>query len=749
MRLPFEELASRRCPLALLDNPVISTGFILKRTWLLVAAVLLLGASSFSIQFQAARPALLAESIADFRDMQAKFILMGEPVKFSKSDNYSVAIKMITASVHDQSRAFAAKGQLLGDAAVKRFHNGETLACLLSLRPTPKGDRAGFIARCADEPVLVASASKADTMITQVRQMFMKNLRGIDADSAGLVAGLAIGDVSQISSELQADMKLVSLAHLTAVSGANCAIVLAMFYLLVRRLGGGRWMRLFVGLTALAAYVLLVGPQPSVLRAAVMASAVLVGISLGRKTAPSTALAASVIILLVADPWLAVDFGFALSVAATLGLLLLTKPMTEKLERFFPKWLARALSVSVAAQIFCLPILLQLQQGLATYSLPANLLAAPLVAPITVMGIIGCIFGWLFPPITWVCTYLASTASWLITKIVDGFVNSDNVTLSWPVGVSGGLIASCIVVGFLLWLKAEPTKLRNLGLLSLTLIAAISTGFMSFNLFSRSNWPIDDWSIVACDVGQGDSLVVRSAGKIAVIDVGRENRLVDECLQRLKIKKIDLLVLTHFDMDHIGGLSGAIVGREVGLAMISPFKDERWGATGTSRLLSESGVKTFAAEKGMTGSLGECRWLVLAPNRFAAGAEDSNDASIIMLWQNTEFNLLTMADSGEKSQMIIAADRSWWTSPLIHSLPLVLKVSHHGSSDQYGELIEELEPDLSLISAGKNNSYGHPTRRTLALLRATGSAIYRTDELGSLAVASRDGGLVLANAPRG
>lgn len=742
-------MASRRSSLALLDNPVIGNGFILKRTWLLLAAVLVLGASSFSIQFQAARPALLADSIADFRDIQAKFILMTEPVKFSKSDNYSVGIKILAASVSEESRAFAAKGKLLANSKIKKFHSGETLSCLLSLRPTPNGDRAGFSARCANEPVLVASASKANIVIAQIRQIFMQNLRGIDADSAGLVAGLAIGDVSQISAELQADMKLVSLTHLTAVSGANCAIVLAMFYLLVRRLGGGRWMRLFVGLSVLAAYVILVGPQPSVLRAAVMASAVLVGISLGRKTAPMSALAASVTILLVADPWLAVDFGFALSVAATSGLLLLTKPMTEKLEKIFPKWLAIALSVSVSAQIFCLPILLQLQQGLATYSLPANLLAAPLVAPITVLGILGCFFACLFPPITWACTYLASLASWLITKIVEGFVNADNVTLSWPVGLSGGLIASCIVLGFLLWLKAETTKLRNLGLLSLAFIAAVSAGFMSFNLVSRSHWPIDDWSVVACDVGQGDALVVKSEDKIALIDVGRDNRLVDECLQRLKIGRIDLLVLTHFDMDHIGGLSGAIDGREVGLAMVSPFKDERWGATGTSRLLLESGVRTLAAEKGMTGNLGEFRWQVLGPNRFAAGAEDSNDASIVMLWQKKDFNLLTMADSGERSQMRIAADRSWWSSPLMHNRPLVLKVSHHGSSDQFGELIEELKPDLSLISAGKNNSYGHPTKRTLALLKATGSAIYRTDELGSLAIASRDGELVLANAPRG
>lgn len=742
-------MASGRNSLACIDSSVVNAWFILKRTWLLIVTVLLLGACSFSIQFNNSRPAELTDSIADYKDIQAIFLLLDEPVKFSKGTNYSAGIKITAASVNGQQQSVAAIGTLRADSALKKMHTGETYQCRLSLSPTHQGQREGFRAKCTDEPTLMSRASRQTTAITQIRQAFMQNLRGVDGDSAGLVAGLAIGDVSQISEQLQGDMKLVSLTHLTAVSGANCAIVLAMFYLLVRRMGGGRWTRLAVGLIALVLYVLLVGPQPSVLRAAVMASAVLIGISLGRKTAPMTALAASVIILLVADPWLAIEFGFALSVAATAGLLVLTKPISEKLERFFPRWLAIALSVSIAAQIFCLPILLQLQQGLATYSLPANLLAAPLVAPITVLGILGTGFAWLLPPVTWLCTYLASLAGWLIIEIVEVFANSDNVTLSWPVGIPGGLIATCIVVGFLLWLRAEPTKLRNLGISSLALIAAVSAGFISFNLVTRSQWPIRDWSVVACDVGQGDSLVVRSAGKVAVIDVGRESRLVDECLQRLRIQRIDVLVLTHFDMDHIGGLSGAIGGRQIGYALVSPFKDDRWGATGTNKLLSDSGIKTISVEKGMNGALGEFEWQVLWPNRFAAGAEDSNDASIIMLWKGKTFNLLTMADSGEKSQMQIASDASWWSDQIIQSLPLVLKVSHHGSSDQYGELIEELTPELSLISAGKNNSYGHPTKRTLALLKSTGSAVYRTDELGSLAIASRDGGLVLANAPRG
>lgn len=712
-------------------------------------AALICGLSSFAIQFSASRPVVLDNSVADFSRVSGEFILLDTPAKFVRSNGYFAGIKLISAELAGEHKALAAVGKLRGDESLKSLVSGATYRCTLALSPTSLGERAGFKSRCTNLPKIVGEVPATNSLIASMRSKFMQNLRGVDKDSAGLVAGLAIGDTSGISTKLQQDMKVVSLTHLTAVSGANCAIVLAMFYLVIRKLGGGRWVRLTGGLIALVGYVLLVGAQPSVLRAAVMAAAVLVGISIGRKTAPMSALAIAVIILLVADPWLAVDFGFALSVAATAGLLVLTQPITQKLKRYFPSWLAIALGVSIAAQIFCLPILLQLQTGLATFSLPANILAEPLVAPVTVLGIVACLTAWFFPPIAWCCTFLASEATLVIARIAHGFANQSHSVLSWPTGIPGALAAGCVILGFVLWLRAEPTKLRNLGLMGLSLVTAISVGSIGFSLVRSAQWPLSDWSVVSCDVGQGDATVVRSQGQIALIDVGREDRPVDECLRQLNVKRIDLLVLTHFDMDHIGGLHGAIDGRQVGLAMVSPFKDQRWGATGTNRYLADTGVTTIAAEKGMTGTLGEFAWRVLAPNRGAVGSVDSNDASVVMLWCTNAFNLLTMADLGEKGQLRIAADLQSWSGSANSELPLILKVSHHGSADQSERLIADLDPDLSLISVGKANTYGHPTQRTLSMLGKSGSAIYRTDELGAISLASRPDGLVISNAPRG
>lgn len=732
-----------------LCNSHVCVGFELKRTWLLLLSCITLGLTSFSIQYSASRPAELEKSVQSFGKVNAEFKVLDEPIQFSTGVNYWVNIRLLNAQIGDRKHGFAARGQLRGGNEIGNLQRGGIYRCQLSLSPTPMGERAGFKARCGKALDFVESPEPASRLILVLRSAFLNNLNGVNSDSSGLVAGLAIGDVSRISPELQREMKLVSLTHLTAVSGANCAIVLAMFYFVVRRLGGGRWVRLAVGIGALCGYVLLVGAQPSVLRAAVMAGAVLIGISLGRKSTPMNALALSVVVLLVADPWLAVNFGFALSVAATLGLLVLTQPIAVKLGKRIPKPLAIAMAVVIAAQIFCLPILLQLQSGLATYSLPANILASPLVAPITILGIVACLVAWVLPGLAGALTYLASCFAWLITQLVHGFANASNATLSWPTGVLGTAIAILVVLGFVLWLKTDPTRLKYLGIVILTIIFTTSLGSIGFNVVKSSQWPLRDWSVVSCDVGQGDATVIQSRGLVAVIDVGRDDRLVDTCLQRLEISRIDLLVLTHFDMDHIGGLRGAVGGREVGLAMVSPFKDERWGATGTNLYLAKSGVPIVQVEKGMQGHLGDFLWQVLSPNRNAAGAEDSNDASVVMLWKAAQFNILTMADVGEKGQMRLARDEQWWSDSQIHRVPLILKVSHHGSADQFHELIEELKPDLSLVSAGQNNSYGHPTQRTLSMLASTGSAIYRTDELGSISVASRDGALVLSNSPRG
>lgn len=562
-----------------------------------------------------------------------------------------------------------------------------------------------------------------------IRELVSQSVRGVSSDAAALVLGLAVGDDGLVSSSLKQAMKTTSLTHLMAVSGANCAIVIGAVYFALFRFSSK--VRVLISTSALLLYVLLVGAQPSVLRAAVMSFAVMLALVLGRKTNPLSALALSVLGILSIAPSMAMSYGFALSVLATAGILIVAPKLYQRFAMRLPKWIAMGLAVSAGAQVFCFPVLLGLQGGIPTYGLLANLLCEPLVAPITVLGLIGIMLIWL-PPVAAIVFWLASLFAWPIAATAGFLAALPFSTMPWRLDEWGVLAAVVSVTAVLLLLSAKKIATKNVSWLVLVALLAGSVGVIWNQAVRFSLWPLDRWQVASCDVGQGDATVIRDRDLIAVIDVGRDEKKIDNCLSRLGILKIDLLVLTHYDADHVQGLAGALKGRKVTQAVVTSFVDDRPGANFSQLLLSKFGVPVIKSERGMTGHFDIVKWRVLSPSRDAAEAEDSNDGSVTMLWQFSNFQLITLADLGERGQQRLAADIGvWWTNP---SLPLIMKVSHHGSADQYPELIEWLKPKLALISVGVANGYGHPTKRTLNTLAKAGATILRTDQLGSIAV---------------
>ncbi|MEY3888990.1 MAG: hypothetical protein RI931_112 [Actinomycetota bacterium] len=707
----------------------------MKKMLLMVSVALSLGLSSLFIQSAASTPIALDEAVAEFQSREASFEVIGQPVKFGFANNYSVAIKLL--SLDDEM--VRARGQLSGPREISEFVAGEIYVANLKFSPARKATRQGFEASIGSGLEQIKSATSLPALASALRKSYLLEAGGVSQNSIGLVAGLAIGDTSLIDGELLEQMRTVSLTHLTAVSGANCAIIIGMVYLLVSRLRASRWLRTALSLAALIGYVAIVGTQPSVLRAAFMSSVVLLAISLGRRATAGSALGLAILILLIADPWLATDFGFALSAAATAGILLLAPEIYLRLKTRVPNWLALGLSVTISAQLLCLPVLLQLQSGLSTYSVLANLLAEPLVAPVTILGILACLVAWFAPWLAFGLSWVASLATWWIALVAEQLAAFPMTTISWATGWLGATLAVVVIVATLLWLRAEAAGMKATGALTLIAVLSITIGSSGASIAKSASWPPRDWLVVACDVGQGDALVVRSENQVAVIDVGKDRKLIDGCLTQLGIRRIDLLVLTHFDLDHIGGLAGALQGREVGQALISPFNDDRWGASLSKQAIEQFGAVSSFGQVGVRGSLGQFSWRVLSPEPNAAGAEDSNDASIVILWQSPQLNLLTMADLGERGQMRVAGSSDSWLGQGLDSVPMVLKVSHHGSADQYPELIEALGPDLALVSVGADNSYGHPTLRTIGLLEKLGTRIFRTDLSGDLAVSISDG----------
>ncbi|MEI6591393.1 MAG: ComEC/Rec2 family competence protein, partial [Actinomycetes bacterium] len=387
-------------------------------------------------------------------------------------------------------------------------------------------------------------------------------------------------------------------------------------------------------------------------------------------------------------PTMPSDIGFALSVAATAGLLVVAPELVKKLPQAWPLWLRVAVAVSAAAQLLCTPILLQFQAGLPLYAVAANLLAEPLVAPVTIIGLFALLLVGPLPAVASVLVYLASMATNYIVGIAAWFANLPEAMLPWIPGVPGVVAATALVIGSVVWATSKSASMRRLLAVSLLVVGGFELAGAGIGYLTFVRWPTSDWFVVSCDVGQGDATLVRSQNRYALIDVGHDPEPVARCLTRLGITHLDLLVLTHFDMDHVGGITGALSKVSVDRALITSFTDTRPGANFCVDQLEAWQVPTEAVGVGVTGQLGEFAWRVLSPHQGAAEAEDSNDGSVTMLFDTPRVSILTLADLGEQGQMRLAREKSMWMPNDFFNKPLIMKVSHHGSADQYPEFIE-------------------------------------------------------------
>ena len=539
----------------------------------------------------------------------------------------------------------------------------------------------------------------------------------LGGDGGALVPGLAIGDTTAVGADLDAAMKASSLSHLTAVSGANCAIVTAAAFGLAALCGIPRLLRVAVALLALIGFIVLVTPQPSVVRAGAMAVAVLVAIASGRPGGGVAALSLAVIGLLAFDPWLARDYGFALSAAATAGLLLLAGPLAARLARVMPTPLAIALAVPLAAQLACQPILVLLDPAIAVYGVPANLLAAPAAPVGTVVGLLACLVLPVLPSVGAALLQVAwLPASW-IALVAHGTAALPGGRLPWLPDAAGALLlVACTSLALTIAWTRRPV-VRGLAGAMLAVGLAVPIGITIGGPLVVGATRPGDWDVAACDVGQGDAMLIRVDGATALIDTGPDPGPLEQCLAVLGIDRIDLLVLTHWDADHAGGVQ-AVVGR-VGTVLHGPLDGDR--SDQVIEPLRAAGADVVEVVAGDRGELGGAYWRVVWPKPRAA---PGNDASVVIDLDAPEYHAVFLGDLGEGAQARLLASTDLGPVDLV-------KVAHHGSADQSDRIYGELDASVGLIGVGADNGYGHPTERLLDLLAEAGTVVVRTDTSGT------------------
>jgi competence protein ComEC len=453
-----------------------------------------------------------------------------------------------------------------------------------------------------------------------------------------------------------------------------------------------------------------------------MTGVVLVARARGEKSFGLSSLGCAIALLVLIDPFQSVDPGFALSVLATAGILLFSPIIKLKLLKYIKvDWLVEALAIPISATVFCMPVIVLLSGQFAPVTIPANILVAPMIAPITVLGFIAALLspfmGKIAELILLPATLLANWIIWVCHRMNDLPVITFNQ--------NGFFIAIFAIFIIAFWYR------------KIWIVITVFTLVVSQLFFSAVMWPGLGWQVANCDVGQGDGLVINLGGGSGIlVDTGPDPAKIDRCLHKLKIHKIPLLVLTHFHADHIGGISSVIENREIGQVWISNLPKPEQTYKQVISELSRFKVRTVEQGDNFVFKSNQVEIRVLWPREQVQEFESLpgdgsaiNNSSISLIIKSGSLSLFTAGDIEPEVQELIT------NSGFLTEVD-ILKINHHGSRYQYLPMLDLLKPKVAIISVGEGNSYGHPDPSFIGELRRRNIQVWRTDQSGGVSVAS-------------
>lgn len=626
----------------------------------------------------------------------------------------------------------------------------------------------------ASEPVSVAVLSQpvaASIAPTGFPSWVRGNLQRIGeewgGDAGALIPGLIVGDRSSQSVELAASMVVSGLSHLTAVSGANVAAMVLVVSTLCRLLRIRGVMLYVVIFTVIIVFAHIVGPDPSVLRACITGAVGAFAVTVGRPAASIALLALAATTLLLVDPWMLSAAAFQLSVLATFGILVGSRPIASLLQRIkFPRLFAEVTAVSAAATIACTPVLVVLDPEQSLWVIPINVLASPAAALIGLAAPVVMILGWIPWPWGWPLAASVGFPAQAITVLAQfsaenapthrwpdmpwGFVLA--ASLSWVLPATFLVLAQHMRPGQLrtfvtemrLRLEQRPrtkmyhqtthrrqtrhhqTPLQRIAVITISGLISVALALLALS-FTRSpastTAEVKPGDILFCDVGQGDALaLIGEQNSALLIDVGAEPELIDDCLTHAGVTKLCGVVITHLDLDHVGGIEGALSNRELDGEVIY----------GTSkRPPPVEGARRATQGETMTCGAWDAE-VIWAPHT----AHTENGASVVTrarLWNGNAYDI-ELIDTGdlesEQTQLMLQTYKLGESSRSVR----VLKVAHHGSATGGTQLIDEWRPDIALIGVGADNDYGHPRQEILEALYRAKVSVHRTDLEGTVVV---------------
>jgi len=545
------------------------------------------------------------------------------------------------------------------------------------------------------------------------------------ADTLAFARALLLGDGNLLDYETDTAFKLSGVRHVIAVSGLHVSILFSLVYLVS---GRRRFLTAILGIPVLFLFAAIAGFTPSVMRACIMQGLIVVSVMVKKEYDPPTALAFAVLTMLAVNPMTITSVSFQLSVGCVIGILLFYEKINAYLLKLCkcPKghgwkarilrWLCSSVSITLSAMVFTTPLSAVYFGTVSLVGIITNLLTLWILSAIFYGIMLACVAAVIYLPagmliariVSWGIRYVQLVAKLMASVPFSAVYTCSKYIVVW-------LVFSYILIGIFLVSKKKMPGLLAICIV-LMLIACIGVSCMVPCM--------DDYRVTVFDVGQGQAVLVQSDGKHYLVDCGGDSPAIaaDTVAAELLsqgINRLDGVILTHYDLDHAGGVP-YLLTRVDADAIYLPDMEDNNGICESLQSSFGDRVKIISREKRIES---ESMRISLFPS---ADGTKGNESCMCILFQVKECDILITGDrntSGEKE--------------LLYQIQLpeleLLVVGHHGSASATGfELLEKVRPKAAVISVGADNYHGHPSTEVLKRLELFGCCVLRTDLDGTI-----------------
>lgn len=570
-------------------------------------------------------------------------------------------------------------------------------------------------------------------LIHKIREKLKQNIQELlTKETYALGIGILIGDNSRINEKIVEDFKNSNLSHMLAVSGAHINyVVLTVSILFTKKRAGIKAQRV-VTIMMMLFFMELTQMTSSVVRAGISCIIYMLASLLYRKADVINAMAISTLLILLNNPFKLFDIGFQLSYAGTLGIILFCKLINIPIKNKLLKYLKDSIIISISANIFIIPIMMYQFNTISLTFILSNLLAGPLLGISIILEIIVLLISFMSINIAAIPAKVLNILLILIINIANWF---SNIEISKIYVITPQIIS---IVAYYLICAAIILKQKNRKIIVIIMLTVLIINLFPTPKKLRINF---------IDVGQGDSTLIRTeTNKVILIDSGGStasssfdvgNKVLLPYLLDRRIKKIDFIIVSHFDADHCQAFETVIDNinvRKVVVCKQSMITQEYLNIINKCK---KKNIKIIVVERGDKLKIDKrTEFEILHPGeRFLNDGKGGLNANAIVCKMNYKLN------NGKIFSILFTGDievESEKELEQVYGKKLkadILKIAHHGSkTSSREEFIKLVSPKIALIGVGENNKFGHPADITLERLEKENVKVYRTDQMGEVSI---------------